>query len=124
MFLTLLCLAGLLMGQGAEITTEQAVLDMGHVTQGEEIASTITFRNSGNEELVITSVKTSCGCTAAKLEKMTYAPGESGEIAVTMKTARLQGEVSRKVSILSNASVHPFDITIKANVTSATTASN
>lgn len=43
---------------------------------------TYRFRNTGPAPVTIRKVRTSCGCTAARLEKETYAPGESGAVPV------------------------------------------
>ena len=45
------------------------------------VEATYAFKNTGTAPVTITKLRTSCGCTAAKLEKRTYAPGESGGIA-------------------------------------------
>jgi hypothetical protein len=42
------------------------------------------FTNTGDQAVTIESVKTSCGCTTAKLEKKVYEPGESGTIEAEM----------------------------------------
>ena len=39
-----------------------------------------TFKNDGDSVVEISEIKTSCGCTTAKLEKMSYALGEGGVI--------------------------------------------
>ena len=39
-----------------------------------------TFRNTGPSPVTIKSLRASCGCTTARLEKRTYAPGEQGEV--------------------------------------------
>jgi hypothetical protein len=41
-----------------------------------------TFRNTGESPVTIRLLRASCGCTTARLEKKTYAPGEQGEIPV------------------------------------------
>ena len=40
------------------------------------------FRNEGKAPVTIRKVRTSCGCTSAKLVKNTFDPGEQGEITV------------------------------------------
>jgi uncharacterized protein DUF1573 len=50
------------------------------------VAGTFKFKNAGDSLVKVKSVKTSCGCTSAGLQKRTYAPGESGEMIVAMHT--------------------------------------
>ncbi len=39
-----------------------------------------TFKNTGATPVTIKQLRSSCGCTTARLDKKTYAPGESGEV--------------------------------------------
>lgn len=82
-FLAPALLPSLLMGGLTWTTTEQEIA----AGVGEaEVKATFVFRNTGDEPVTISRVKTSCGCTTAGLEKKTYAPGESGQIALSLKT--------------------------------------
>lgn len=56
-----------------------------------ELAAAFEFRNEGTAPVTIVEVQTSCDCTAAALEKKTYAAGERGKIAVVL---HYTGEVS------------------------------
>src|SRR5205814_718065 len=47
----------------------------------EALETHFTFRNTGQTPVTIKALRPSCGCTTARLEKKTYAPGEQGEIA-------------------------------------------
>ncbi len=46
----------------------------------EKVEVAYPFKNAGQKPLTILSVRASCGCTTPALEKMIYAPGESGEV--------------------------------------------
>jgi len=56
-------------------------------TDGGPAAHNVTFRfrNTGDQPVVIRSVKTTCGCTVTQPDKTIYAPGESGLLPVTHK---------------------------------------
>lgn len=56
-----------------------------------ELTAAFEFRNEGASPVTIVEVQTSCDCTAAALEKKTYAAGERGKIPVVL---RYTGEVS------------------------------
>ena len=49
------------------------------------------FKNAGAAPVTIAKLRSSCGCTVAKLDKRTYAPGESGEVAVTFTLGDRRG---------------------------------
>ena len=52
--------------------------------------------------LVISKVRSSCGCTAALLSEKAIAPGEQGNIKVSLNTRGKRGKVRQSVDIFSN----------------------
>jgi len=51
---------------GPIITFEEDSFDFGDIYQGDKVAHTFKFENSGNQPLIITNVQTTCGCTATE----------------------------------------------------------
>lgn len=77
--------------------------DWGKVTPKESpLKKDVTLRNTGNEKLIITEVKPSCGCTTAPLEKSDLNPGESTKIHVTYNVSSNSGPTSKTINITSN----------------------
>ena len=72
------------------------------------------FKNTGDTEAKIASVKSSCSCTTPKLEKKNFAPGESGEVNVTFTIGARTGLQAKTIVVESNDPNRP--ITINANV--------
>src|SRR5947209_1999120 len=58
-----------------QITFDHTVFDFGRVKQGEKPTHSFGFSNSGNWDLVIEKVRTTCGCTAAVASTGPYRPG-------------------------------------------------
>ncbi len=76
------------------------LIDMGTAFEDTLLESKIIFTNSGDRTLKISRVQTSCGCTATQLEKMTYEPGEKGEISVKFDTkGQHPGQIRKFVTI-------------------------
>ena len=69
---------------------------------------TLELRNAGTTELVITGVRTSCGCTSAAVGSKNVPPGQSTTLTVTIDPARISpGFESRKqVSLKTNDPAH------------------
>ena len=88
--------------EGPRLTTQVLAHDFGLVPDSKELSFTFAFVNTGDEDLVIDRVKTSCSCTAAELSKEVYAPGEGDEIPVTWKPKGRARQV-QTVDIFSNA---------------------
>jgi hypothetical protein len=52
--------------------------------------------------VTIKSVKTSCGCTAARLEKKTYGPGEQGEVTARFSFGGRKGAQRKLITVRSD----------------------
>ncbi len=93
------------------------ILDLGTVP-GDSVASgVIRFKNAGEQPMTISKVNTSCGCTAASLEKYTYQPGEEGELPVEFNTKGYRGTTRKSVTItMENASPSAVRVVIQATV--------
>lgn len=68
-----------------QLTFESETLVFTERAEAKKVEAAFAFRNETNAPITIDAVRTSCGCTTAKLSKKTYAPGESGEIEATFK---------------------------------------
>ncbi|RNC88449.1 MAG: DUF1573 domain-containing protein [Winogradskyella sp.] len=86
----------------AVIKFTTTVIDYGIIKQNSDGMRLFTFTNEGNAPLVITQVKTSCGCTVPNYSKAPILPGESGEIQIKYDTKRL-GNFTKTVTVISNA---------------------
>lgn len=62
----------------------------------------VKLKNVGNEQLIITNVKPSCGCTTAPLDKDKLAPGEVATIDVSFNVGSRAGVNSKTIRISSN----------------------
>jgi hypothetical protein len=64
-----------------------------------EATATYAFANDSDHSVTITSIATSCGCTTAKLDQKTYAPGQSGEIEATFVIGDRTGEQRKTIVV-------------------------
>ena len=94
---------------GAEMDFESEVIDYGTIPQNADGVRTFKFTNTGNEPLIISNAKGSCGCTVPQWPREEIAPGETGEIKVRYDTKRI-GMINKTVTIQSNA-MNADDIT-------------
>lgn len=89
---------------GAVITWEKATHDFGEIIQGDKVEHTFRFSNTGNQDLVITNVEVTCGCTTPKgWPRDPIAPGESGELTVSFNSAGKNGKQNKVITITSNS---------------------
>jgi hypothetical protein len=101
--------------KGPVITFDKTLHDYGTLYQNDNGDCVFTFKNDGDEPLVLSSVKSSCGCTVPKWPRDPILPGQSNSIQVTYDTKRL-GMISKQITVVSNATVSTVVLTIKGNV--------
>src|SRR5690606_33908111 len=89
--------------QQAKITFKTDTIDYGTITKGSNGVRVFEFTNTGDAPLVITNVKSSCGCTIPKKPEGPVAPGASSTIEVKYDTNRV-GPIRRTITVSSNAS--------------------
>ena len=80
------------------------VWDFGTIQQGDEPEFTFTFQNTGNEPMIISNAKGSCGCTVPQWPKEPIAPGEIGEINVKFNSKNKKGSQNKTVTLTANTS--------------------
>jgi len=84
------------------LTWENATVEKTAVEGAPSIDAVFRFKNSSSEPVRVLSLETSCGCTTASLEKMDYAPGEHGELKVTLNLLGRSG-VQEKTILVSTS---------------------
>jgi hypothetical protein len=102
----------------AEITFEKDVHDFGTMKQHGDASTEFVFKNTGNEPLIISNAKGSCGCTVPEWPREPIQPGQSSAIKVKYDSKRL-GPINKSVTITSNGSEQPKVIRIKGNIEAA-----
>jgi len=95
---------------------ETKLIDFGKHKEGDILDTVFKFKNTGETALVITNVKTSCGCTTPYWPKKPIKPGESDVIKVSFNTNHKPGKQTKTITIHSNTKNLTEVITIKAYV--------
>jgi hypothetical protein len=101
---------------GPEITFENLEHDYGTITQGANGDCVFKFKNTGNEPLILSDVRKSCGCTTPTWSKEPIMPNQSGVINIGYNTNNI-GTFSKTITVISNATNSSVVITIKGTVT-------
>lgn len=76
-------------------------INTGSHRKGIEVIYEITFKNVGDQDLKVTGVQTSCGCSSALAGSDAVKPGETGTIKFTFNGQGM-GSVSKTVMISTN----------------------
>jgi len=87
---------------GAKIEFKADTIDYGTVTkQGDNGVRVFEFTNTGNADLIITDVKSTCACLVPSKPQGPIAPGKTGKIEVKYNMAT--GPIRKTITVHSNA---------------------
>ena len=98
-----LCFGFMLYAQqtNPQIEFETTTIDYGTIEKGSNGERIFKFKNKGNADLIITNVKSSCGCTIPKKPEVPIAPGASSQIVVRYDTKRV-GPFRKTITVSTN----------------------
>ncbi len=77
--------------------------DFGVVKEGDIASYEFEFVNQGDNPLVISNVKASCGCTTPFWTKKPIAPGEKGMVKASYNSKGRPGNFNKSITVTSNA---------------------
>ena len=96
-------------GTGPMIQVDKEVHDYGTLPQGANGECTFVVTNIGDQPLILTNCKGSCGCTVPKCDTEPIKPGGKSTITVRYDTKRV-GPINKSVTVSSNATNTPEKI--------------
>ena len=99
----------------AKIEFKTETIDYGTIEKGSNGVRVFEFTNTGNAPLIISSVKSTCGCTIPKKPDGPIMPGETGKIEVKYDTNRVN-PIRKTITVMSNAETPTVALKIKGLV--------
>lgn len=84
------------------MTFDDVMYDFGTITAGEKVTHNYHFKNTGKSALIITSAKSSCGCTVPAWPKEPIPPGGEGDIKVEFDSSGKSGRQSKLITVVAN----------------------
>ncbi len=87
---------------GPRVHSDEPVFDFGRVDNTQKVEHDFVVKNTGDAPLELGKIKTSCGCTVAKLTKTTLQPGEETSIHATLSLKGKEGTKTTVVTVPSN----------------------
>ncbi|WP_396590424.1 DUF1573 domain-containing protein [Allomuricauda sp. R78024] len=115
LFVGLLSLGVFAQESTAKIEFKSETVDYGEIAKGSDGVRVFEFTNTGSVPLVISNVKSSCGCTIPKKPEEPILPGKTGQIQVKYDTKRV-GPIRKAITVTSNADTPTKVLKIKGNV--------
>ncbi|MEA1939606.1 MAG: DUF1573 domain-containing protein [Candidatus Caldatribacteriota bacterium] len=103
--------------QPPSISFSEEEWDFGNIKEDERPSHIFTVTNTGGEELIISRVRASCGCTATMLSSDHILPGKSVELKTTFNPSGYKNLVKKSIYIESNdPELSRLKIAVIANV--------
>ena len=91
------------------------MIDYGTIQKGDDGLREFKFTNTGSSPLLITQVRSSCGCTIPKKPTDSIPPGAEESIEVLYDTNRV-GPIRKTITVSSNATTSVIALQIKGLV--------
>ena len=83
------------------------VQDVGTKDNSLKVKHTFLIKNSGDADLIIKKVRTTCGCTVAELSNKTIVPGETADLNAIFTLRNRHGHQQKSIKITSNDPKQP-----------------
>jgi len=97
--------------------------DFGKIPQGTPVTTVFEFTNIGQDPLILTEVRPTCGCTIADYTKTPVKNGEKGIIKITYNAAVVSA-FNKTIVVTSNAKTPTKYLNIIGEVVAKTTTSS
>jgi hypothetical protein len=76
------------------------------------VTAEFRFRNAGDQDVEIVSVRTNCDCTRATVPKLYYSPGEAGAVSVILSSANRRGYERKVIEVREQGAKAPTLLTL------------
>ena len=93
-----------------------SVRNFGKIIEGQKLAISFRFKNTGDKPLVIESVQPACGCTVADYPKQPLNPGEEGEITGEFNSEGREGQQHKEITVTTNTAAHTQNLIFEVTV--------
>ncbi|MCM1168836.1 MAG: DUF1573 domain-containing protein [Bacteroides sp.] len=101
--------------EGPGIKFEKTVHDYGTIEQGANGNCEFVFENNGTEPLILSDVRSSCGCTVPSWPREPIMPGKKSAIKVHYDTNRIGG-ISKSITVSTNGNPDRVVLSIRGTV--------
>ncbi len=102
-----------------EFKFEEESYDFGQITEGDKAEHVFKFKNVGNEPIMISNVRASCGCTTPSWPREPIPPGGESHIKAIYNSKNRPGGFHKSITITSNAKSPTKVVRIKGNAEKA-----
>jgi len=97
----------------AELVFEKPVQSLHRMREDGHVEARFPFKNTGPDTVTIAKVRTTCGCTSAKLDRKVFAPGEGSEVVVRFSFLGRKGAQRKMITVVTTGKKEtPLDLRV------------
>jgi len=100
---------------GNQISWAKKIHDFGEIEFSKPAVANFELKNNGKSPVIITSVKSSCGCTVANYSRDPILPGKTAKLSAVYN-AKTKGTFTKSVYVKTNVSNNTSVLKIKGQV--------
>ncbi len=115
-FLSLICFSSIFSFAQGAFKFEEETHNFGTIQEGDPAVFEFNFINTGDQPIILSNVKASCGCTTPYWTREPVAPGEKGTIKASYNSKGRPGNFHKSITITSNANPSTKVLQIKGLV--------
>ncbi len=97
------------------ISWDQTTSEFGEIEQNKPVTAEFVLTNNSDQPLLLTNVKSTCGCTVPKYQEEPILPGEQTTIKATYN-AKKEGAFVKTVKVFTSLNDQPIPLTLKGKV--------
>ncbi|MEE4197927.1 MAG: DUF1573 domain-containing protein [Bacteroidales bacterium] len=104
---------------GDQLTTvkfDTMYYNFGNMIQGEQVAYTFRFKNTGASDLVVADAYSTCGCTVANYTRQAVPSDQYGSVEVIFDSTGRLGVQYKNIILKMNTHQGDHTLAIRANV--------
>lgn len=101
--------------EGAIALWTQTTVDLGQIEHNVPANATFELTNDGDEPLILTNVRPTCGCTVADYPRTPIQPGQTVEITASYN-AKNMGRFRKTVAVTTNTEQSTYTLVLQGEV--------
>ncbi|WP_179354021.1 DUF1573 domain-containing protein [Winogradskyella vidalii] len=102
-------------GDFAVISLDKTEHDFGTIQDGTPVETVFKYTNTGNSMLVVSNIKSTCGCTVPSNYDKEVQPGETGQFTVKFN-GKGNGKITKSLTMITNTEKGQELVKITASV--------
>jgi hypothetical protein len=93
--------------EGVKLVCDAPTYDFGTIRQSAVVTNVFMIRNEGDTTFAAGLPRTTCGCTAVRIDKRMIGPGETASLTAVFTAAKQKGEQHKVIYLPADGSATP-----------------